>query len=214
MKRITAAEIMSRPVACIRPDAGIQEAVRKMRRLRVSGLPVQDRAARCVGIVTEGDIARLAAGSGGLSELSYGEGAHTTRVIRSVVGDVMTRTVIGAEEVTPAREVARLMNRHGIKRVLIFRGSELVGIVTRADILGLFDRPAGDIASDVRRALRDDLLIDPARFRVEVRMGVVVLDGPQTPPREIHLIETILSEVDGVVAVDASHLRQDDSISA
>jgi CBS domain-containing protein len=206
MKRITAAEIMSRPVVCIRPDAGIQEAVRKMRRLRVSGLPVQDRSGRCIGVITEGDVARVAAGSGGLTALSY---MHDTKspVARTHVSEVMSLHVVSAEEDTPAREVARLMNRHGIKRVPIMRGAELVGIVTRADIIGLFDRASGDIASDVRLALRDDLLMDPAAFGIEVNHGVVVLTGPLLTTREIHLIETILSEIDGVIAVDASGLR-------
>lgn len=165
-------------------------------------------------MITEGDIARMAAGFGGLNALAYTHEEERHHELRQSVGEIMTRNVVTAEEATPAREIARLMNRHGVKRIPIMHGSEIVGIVTRADILGLFDRAPGDVASDVRRALRDDLMLDTSMYSVDVHEGVVSLHGPATTSREAHLIETIVSEVDGVVGVDTSGLSSDTSIPA
>jgi CBS domain-containing protein len=44
----------------------------------------------------------------------------------------MTRQVFTVTENTPLDELVRLMERHRIKRVLVLRGGQLVGIVTRA----------------------------------------------------------------------------------
>jgi signal-transduction protein with cAMP-binding, CBS, and nucleotidyltransferase domain len=54
------------------------------------------------------------------------------------IGDVMTRDVITAPPDAPLNEIARLMERHGIKRVPIVHGKQLVGIVSRANLVQSF----------------------------------------------------------------------------
>jgi hypothetical protein len=54
------------------------------------------------------------------------------------VEDVMTREVVTAAPDTPLNEVARLLEKHAIKRVPIVGGGQLVGIVSRANLVQAF----------------------------------------------------------------------------
>src|SRR3546814_6474603 len=51
------------------------------------------------------------------------------------VADVMTRDVISVKEDTPIGDVARILEERHIKRVPVLRGADLVGIVSRADLV-------------------------------------------------------------------------------
>ena len=65
-----AADVMTRQVITIPPDASILQAVRLMLQNRISGLPVVDEQGHPVGIVTEGDLLRRAeTGTGRSSSL-------------------------------------------------------------------------------------------------------------------------------------------------
>ncbi len=47
----------------------------------------------------------------------------------------MSKKVISIAEETPVEQIARLMTTHGIKRLPVMRGDDIVGIVSRADIV-------------------------------------------------------------------------------
>ena len=50
-------------------------------------------------------------------------------------GDVMTRSLITVTEDTPLPEIARVLEKHHIKRTPVVRNERLVGVVSRADLL-------------------------------------------------------------------------------
>jgi osmotically-inducible protein OsmY len=84
--------------------------------------------------------------------------------------------------------------------------SELIGIVSRRDLLSVFLRPDTDIIHDVRRVLDEVPLNNPASVIVTVRHGVVTLAGTITPssaePRDLIPFATrLIRDVDGVVDV-------------
>jgi CBS-domain-containing membrane protein len=73
------------------------------------------------------------------------------------VADVMTRTVVTAEEHTDLREIARLMQRHRVRRVPIVHDGKVVGMISRANLLrGLSSREPfpvdGEISDENIRA--------------------------------------------------------------
>jgi CBS domain-containing protein len=47
----------------------------------------------------------------------------------------MTRPVIGVRPSASLKQIAKLLQRHGIKRVPVLDAGRLVGIVSRADIV-------------------------------------------------------------------------------
>jgi CBS domain-containing protein len=184
--------------ATIRPDAPIEEAARLMLLHRISGLPVIDDTAKLVGVVTEGDLLRGPANNDGGErpkrlEMLLGSNEPNERhrlPTLANVADVMTRPPITASEDTPVHEVVALLQRHGIKRVPVVRDGQVVGIVSRADLLRQLARLAEEMpsANAEDRALRqrvvDRLEQEPkpgwVSVNVLVRQGSVELRGATT----------------------------------
>jgi CBS domain-containing protein len=81
-------------------------------------------------------------------------------------------------------------------------GGYLVGIVSRADLLTVFDRPDGEIRAEiVNDVILHEFLTDPALFTVTVADGVVTIQGtPETADLGRNLMNRI-RHVTGVVAV-------------
>ncbi|MGH7831737.1 MAG: CBS domain-containing protein, partial [Candidatus Binatia bacterium] len=52
------------------------------------------------------------------------------------VKDIMTKTITSISEETPVEQIAELMTTHKIKRLPVMNDGKLVGIVSRADIVG------------------------------------------------------------------------------
>ncbi len=61
VKKLTARDVMSKPILYCRTNQSIDEAVRLMQRKRVRRLPVINEKKRMVGMLALGDVARKAA---------------------------------------------------------------------------------------------------------------------------------------------------------
>ena len=187
-----AKDIMTRSVVTIEPGAPVIQAIRLMLQKRISGLPVVNGAGRLVGILTEGDLLRRAEtdtqrrrprwmefllGPGRLAD----EYTHTHG---RKVQEIMTVEPMTVTEETPLEEIVHLMEKRQIKRVPVVRYGQLVGIVSRANLLhalASLSREAKPVTqSDI--AIREQLLKDlskqpwapTALLDIVVRGGVVV----------------------------------------
>src|SRR5206468_337079 len=91
-------------------------------------------------------------------------------------------------EETSLPEIARLMQDHAIKRVPVLRGRELVGIVTRADLLRAVISLGDDILptsggdAEIHKRLLADLRKQPwavplSMIRFTVKEGAVEFSG-------------------------------------
>ncbi|MDB5313853.1 MAG: hypothetical protein JWO38_8055 [Gemmataceae bacterium] len=115
-------DIMTRDVECVRPDATLQEAARKMRDLDVGPLPVCGDNDRLAGMLTDRDITVRATA----------EGKDPTR---TPVRDAMTPDVVYVFEDQDVRDAADTMAARQIRRVVVLsRDKRLVGIVSMADL--------------------------------------------------------------------------------
>ena len=138
-----ASDVMTRRVISVGPDASIESAVRLMLQDHMSGLPVVDQQGRLMGIVTEGDLLRRSeAGTARRRsrwvELLLGPGRAADEYVQThgrKVEEVMTHHVVTIAEDTPLPAIVEMMERHRIKRLPVLRGQQLVGIVSRADLL-------------------------------------------------------------------------------
>jgi CBS domain-containing protein len=210
-------DAMTPRIISIATDAPITQAMRLMLQNRISGLPVVDGKGELVGMVTEGDFLRR--GEIGTQrqrarwlEFLIGPGRLADEYVRArgrKVEDVMTREPVTVTEDTPLDEVVRLMERHRIKRLPVVRGDQLVGIVTRANImhalvsLATETKPAtGDDAG-----IREQILAECRRqswapmTNVVVRNGVVELWGTITDDRERQALIVASENVAGVKQV-------------
>lgn len=212
-------DVMTSPVVSIEPDSTVSQAVRIMLQRHISGLPVVDSQGRLAGIVTEGDLLRRAetgterkrprwleflVGPGKLAE-------EYTRAHARKVNEVMTADPLTVVEETPLEDVVRLMEKRRIKRVPVVRGQEIVGIVSRANLLHALAGVARELkpteASD--QAIREQLLAELKRqswapialIDVVVREGVVELWGTITDERERQAVIVAAENISGVKAV-------------
>jgi CBS domain-containing protein len=208
--------IMTWPVFSIGPDATVLQAVQLMLRHKISGLPVVDADGKLLGIVTEGDFLRRAetaterrrprwlnflVGPGRLAD-EYVQ-THTRKI-----ADVMTSEPYTVTEDTSLEEVVTLMEKHRIKRLPVMRKKQLVGIVSRANLLHALASvaPSTSASAATDEIIHKDLLIElqhekwaPVGFlNVIVRNGVVGLWGTITDERERQALIVAAQNIPGV----------------
>ena len=95
------------------------------------------------------------------------------------------------------------MHAKHVKRLpVVSKDGRLVGIVSRTDLLGVYDRPDSQIRNEIMTQLIDnEFLLDSRAFTVTVTAGVVSLRGPvDREPVGLSLLDAV-RRVDGVVAV-------------
>jgi CBS-domain-containing membrane protein len=111
-----------------------------------------------------------------------------------------------AVTVTPddtIQRAARLMYTRKVKRLpVVDANGHLVGIIGRTDLLTMFDRSDEDIRQEIQdQVIRHELRTDPATFTVEVKDGIVTLEGVAETTEFGHEIVELVQHVYGVVAV-------------
>lgn len=188
---------MTRPVVTVAPETPLKEVAELLGAYHISAVPVADEPG-LVGIVSEADLLDR-----------HGEWAS----------DVMSSPVRTIGPAATVTEAARLMHRLRVKRLPVVDASgQLIGIVSRADLLKVMLRSDLEIASEIRQeVLRQTLSIDPDTVEVEVVEGVVTLQGEIETRSLCRIVVRLTEAVPGVIAVhdhltfrlDDSHLAQE-----
>jgi CBS domain-containing protein len=212
-----ASDVMTPQVVTVSPDAPILEAARLMLNSRISGLPVVDSRGRLTGIVTEGDFLRRAETGterrrSRWLEFLLGPGRLATDYVHShgrKIEEVMTADPRTVSEDTPLEKVVHEMERNHIKRLPVMRGDQLVGIISRANLiraLASLAREAPPPRED-DQAIRERILAELDRqpwkpaVNVVVRKGQVDLSGFITDHRQRQALKVAVENVPGVKAV-------------
>ncbi len=197
-----AIDVMVRDVITIGPDDSVAEAARLIAENDVSALPVVDDDDRLVGVISEADLLR---------RVEIGTSVHHPWWVEAVtpsaslaaefakqhgkrVAEVMSENVITATEDTPLEDIAAILERNRIKRVPIVRDGELVGIVSRSNLVQALASIgfAEDDMLDDNRLIRQEFL---TRLKRQSWTGfgsrnVIVSDG------EVHLWGLVGSEAE------------------
>jgi len=222
-------QIMTRPVITVAPDTAMIEAANTMLQRHVSGLPVVDAAGKLVGIISEGDfIRRSEIGTqrkrGRWLKLILGPGKAATDFVHEhgcKVAGRMTPQPLTITEDTALEEIVQMMEKNNVKRLPVMRGSEIVGIVSRANLLqavASLARQIPDPTADddhVRNRVIDALAKNdwcPFGLSVMVRDGIVHLSGVITEERSRQAAIVAAENITGVKKVH-DHLCWVDTIS-
>ncbi len=205
-------DVMTRDVVTVTPETSYKELIDTMLEHEVSGLPVVDADGELVGLVTEADLAAKEAYGARrrrplrlVAEYLRGrDPAWLQRASGLTADQVMTRVLSKAAPDDDVRSAARRLVELGRKRLPVVDASgELVGIVSRADILRMFDRSDDEIAADVERALRNYLLVPESHTAVaSVADGIVRLDGGVEHPSDSRVVEAAMTGIAGVIGVE------------
>lgn len=157
---VEAAAIMTRNVITVRPDDTVAHVAKVLAEHDISAVPVCEADGQLVGMISEGDLMRPFGQeyelrrSWWLNLLAEGtdlapEFANYLRLDQHRVRDVMTREVVTATEATSLPAIADLLGKHRIKRVPIVRKGEVVGIISRADVVRVFAKSSETAAADL-----------------------------------------------------------------
>lgn len=196
---------MTTRVISVRKDASFKEMAAMLRSSRISAFPVIDDADRVVGVVSEADLlvkeAVQADGTSVLAALRHWR--EEDKAAGLTAGDLMTAPAVTIGPDAPVAEAARLMYDHRVKRLPVVTGAgTLVGIISRVDVLCVFDRPDEQIRGEiVREVLPGVLGAMPQNCEVTVRDGIVTLAGKVDSERDSGIVVDAVRHVQGVVAV-------------
>jgi CBS domain-containing protein len=136
----TAREIMSSGVECASSTETLADAARKMRDLDVGALPICGEDNRLKGMVTDRDIV--------VRCVAEGKDPSSVKVEELADGKPVT---IGADD--SVEEALRTMSSHGVRRLPVIDGHDLVGMVSQADVArNLPDDKIGDLVEAISKA--------------------------------------------------------------
>lgn len=207
-------DIMTQSVISVQASDPVLKAARVMLQNRISGVPVVGKQGALVGILTEGDFLRRSElgtqrrrpkwlefiiGPGRLAD----EYVHTSG---RKVEEIMTPDPYTVGENDSLEDVVELMERHHVKRLPVTRGGQMVGIVSRANLmhaLASLAREAQPAAAE-DSTIRDRVLAALAgqnwapHVNVVVKNGVMELWGVITDERERQAVIVAAENTAGV----------------
>jgi CBS domain-containing protein len=217
---MNAGDVMTQSTVTVDPDASIMYAIQLMLKRRISGLPVIDNTGGLVGILTEGDLLRrVELGTQKRRprwiEFLIGPGRLASEYVNACgrkVHEVMTTPVHTITEDSSLTDVVRIMESKQVKRLPVLRGDQLIGIVSRANLLRALasvprdTRPANVTDASIRRHLLAELSKQSwapvALVDVIVRDGVAHLWGTLTEERQRQGIRVVAENTPGVKRVE------------
>lgn len=195
-------DVMSTHPISVRKATPVKEVAARLRADRVSAFPVLDDDGTVVGVVSEGDLLvkeALDGTPGWFAGLVHHKEARKATGVTA--GDLMTSPAVTVGADDTVEHAARLMYLHGLKRLpVVDAAGQLAGIVSRTDVLAVFDRPDEEIRLEIAGQVIPRLS-EPSWYWVQVKDGVVTLEGT---PETISIGHEVLDQVrhvQGVVAV-------------
>ena len=218
-----ARDIMTTSVISVPQDGTVEDAVRLMLDHHISALPVLDDQGRLKGLLSEGDLMRRVRDTESPRRSwwleIFGGTSNTARDFVKLksnrVEDVMTRDVVSVEEDTTVARIARLLEKHRIKRVPVLRSGQVVGIVSRANLLhalsALRDRVLPEPSEDdrllrvkVEKALKDVPGATVNLINYTVEDGTVTVWGVADSDFQENAIRVAVENLSGVRKVDVN----------
>ena len=202
--KTTVQEIMTARVIWVSKDATFREMAVALREHRVSAFPVVDDDHKVIGVVSEADMLTKEAlddEPGVLAGILHRKDQVKARGVTA--GDLMTATVVAVRPEDTVEHAARLMYDRRVKRLPVTDADgHLVGIISRADVLSVFDRTDEAIRKEITEGvLLSEFPTDPLIFSVTVKDGIVTLAGRPETSETGHEIVRRVRHLQGVVAV-------------
>ena len=202
--KTTVQEVMTSRVICVKKDATFREMATALHEHRVSAFPVLDDDRKVIGVVSEADMLNKEAlddEPGVISGILHHRDQAKARGVTA--GDLMTTAVVAVRLDDTVEHAAKLMYDRRVKRLPVTdENGHLVGIISRADVLSIFNRTDHAIHQEITgEVILGGCLENPSAFQVTVKDGVVTLAGRPETNETGHDIVRLVRHVQGVVAV-------------
>jgi CBS-domain-containing membrane protein len=200
----TVRDVMSDHPISVRETATFKEIAARLREFRVSAFPVTDADGKVIGVVSEADMLAKEAQQDrpGVRGRVAGLVHHAERAKAAGItaADLMTSPAVTVAPEDTAEHAARLMYTRRVKRLpVIDADGRLAGVVSRSDVLAVFDRADDEIREEIVAMIPAQS--EPSWYSVVVRDGIVTLEGSPETVSIGHGIISRARHVQGVVAV-------------
>ncbi|MER7008299.1 CBS domain-containing protein [Dactylosporangium sp. NPDC000555] len=207
MSALLVRDVMTKAVVTVTPDLGYKQIVDLLVDFGVSAVPVVGDDRRVLGVVSEADLLHKVEFNGADVHAGLFERRRVRLAKEKATGEtaarLMTSPAVTVRATATLTAAAQLMERENVKRLPVLdQDGELVGIVSRRDLLRRYLRTDEDIRVEiVEGVLRRVLLIDPVEADVVVTGGHVLLDGKLDRRSTAQIAVRLVRSVDGVVGV-------------
>ena len=211
-------DVMTYGAVGLPETATLAEAAETLLKARISGVLVYDADNALVGVLSEGDLMRRselgserkrprwieALLNGGRLAESYAH-SHGRKI-----GEIMTRKLVSVAEDAELSVAVDRMLRSGVKRLPVLRGEEVVGVISRSDLLKALvqalptpdgGHPDAEIKGTIEAELARRGWAPRASVRVEVKDGVVTFAGAITDERLRSGLRVMAENTPGVTEV-------------
>ena len=192
-------DVMTPSPLVLHEDMPLKTAALLLFHFDIAGAPVQSDTGGLTGVLSEADLLDTEAPA--RSGLGRDAEASRRRRAARTVGQACSRPAHEVAVTTPVRHAAELMRDHDVARLIVVDGSEIVGVISRHDVLKALVRADTEI-----QVALDGLLADLEEEQVigTVDWGIAYLTGRASTRSGVgHLIERV-EDLDGVVGVDSS----------
>jgi CBS-domain-containing membrane protein len=152
-------------------------------------------------VVSEADLLARVAATGPADSRSFRR--KPAKATASTAATLMTTRVLSISPDAPLSAAARRLQARKVKRLLVTGDtSQLLGVVSRADVLRVYTRPDTAIRQDVTdEVLRHALWLDPSDVQARVQSGVVTLTGIVGRRSTAAIAARLTAQVPGVTGV-------------
>ena len=203
----TVRDLMTHDVISVHPSTHFKEIVQTLRANRIGAVPVVDTSGQVVGVVSETDLLPKEEPPGALAHHLLE--SKTKRTLRRkaqglVAADLMTTPAIIVTPETTIRDAVHILIEDHINHLpVVDPAGNLVGIVSRADLLRLFAREDVSIGREVRQKVTEAThLLDATKVEISVNDGIVTLSGEIDRKSDAERLIAMVRDVDGVVGFD------------
>lgn len=201
---MTVKDVMTTRVVSAKRTATYKELAQRMRQYRVSAFPVVDESMQVIGVVSESDLLlkeAFAEDPGIITGILRHKDVEKAEAVTAF--ELMSSPAVTVSPDDSVEHAARLMYGRKVKRLpVVDKAGTLVGIVSRTDVLAVFDRSDEQIRAEiVNDVIVRGFIQDPRQFSVQVKDGIVTLAGSPDTSGLGHDLISQVRHVQGVVAV-------------
>ncbi len=192
-------DVMSRPVHTVYLMDTVEQATALLAEKGITAAPVLDAGGELVGMVSEGDLLWHRVPADPTAHLWRAAGGEVGERPK-VVADVMSTDPVTTWPEADLSDVAQLMLDEDVRSVPVVDDGDLVGIVSRRDILRTVVRTDDMLCREVQHRL-DEYAGGVRRWTVAVTDGVATIVGGFDDEAERAAVAVMARTVPGVAAV-------------
>ena len=185
-------ELMTSPATSLQAGSKLEAAIQVLATHHISSVPVVDASGQVVGTVSEADVLREGLPPDARAHLRLTD--EPEGPWHRLVDDVMTVDPMTVTPDSDAARAAELLSERGWNSLPVVRDRQLVGVISRSDLIRSLATLDGEIAERIAQEFAE---IGRDEWQVDVENGVVTL-RVVAPGRETRLAQGIAETVPGV----------------